>query len=102
MVRALPGRRPAGLFDRSSRPHRLRQPTPDATLEQIAALRRQRWPGDQIAGQVGVAPATVCRVLRRLGLSRLKTLAPAAPIQRYERASCELSVGWPFGPDRGS
>ena len=32
---------PAGLFDRSSRPHRLRQPTPDTILEQIAALRRQ-------------------------------------------------------------
>ena len=75
----------AGLVDRSSRPHRLRQPTPDATVEQIAALRRQRWPGDQIAKQVGVSPATVSRVLRRLGLSRLKDLAPAAPIRRYER-----------------
>jgi transposase len=42
----------AGLVDRSSRPHRLRQPTPDATLEQIAALRRQRWTGGQIAKQV--------------------------------------------------
>ena len=38
-----------GLLDRSSRPHRLRPPTPDATVEQIAALRRQRWTGDQIA-----------------------------------------------------
>ena len=44
----------AGLVDRSSRPGRLRQPTPDATVEQIAALRRQRWTGDQIARQVGV------------------------------------------------
>ena len=77
----------AGLLDRSSRPHRLRQPTPDAIVEQIAALRRQRWPGDQIAQQVGVSPATVSRVLRRRGLSRLKDLLPAAPICRYERAS---------------
>ena len=76
----------AGLTDRSSRPHRRRQPTPDTTVEQIAALRRQRWTGDQIAQQVDVAPATVSRVLRRLGLSRLKDLAPAAPIRRYERA----------------
>ena len=62
----------AGLIDRSSRPHRLRQPTPDTTVEQIAALRRQRWTGDQIAKQVDVAPATVSRVLRRLGLSRAR------------------------------
>ena len=77
----------AGLVDRSSRPHRLRQPTPDATLEQIATLRRQRWPGDQIAQQVGVSPATVSRVLQRLGLSKLRALAPAEPIRRYERAN---------------
>ena len=75
----------AGLVDRSSRPQRLRQPTPDATLEQIATLRRQRWPGDQIA-QVGVSPATVSRVLQRLGLSKLRALAPADPIRRDERA----------------
>jgi transposase InsO family protein len=77
----------AGLVDRSSRPHRLRQPTPDATLEQIATLRRQRWPGDQIAKQVGVSPATVSRVLQRLGLGKLRALAPAEPIRRYERAN---------------
>ena len=77
----------AGLVDRSSRPHRLRQPTPDAAVEQIAALRRQRWTGDQIAKQVGVSPATVSRVLRRLGLRKLKDLAPAAPIRRYQRAN---------------
>ena len=76
-----------GLVDRSSRPHRLRQPTPDAVVEQIATLRRQRWTGDQIAQEVDVSPATVSRVLRRRGLSRLKDLAPAAPIRRYERAN---------------
>jgi transposase InsO family protein/transposase-like protein len=77
----------AGLVDRSSRPHRLGQPTPDATLEQIATLRRQRWPGDQIAKEVGVSPATVSRVLQRLGLGKLRALAPAEPIRRYERAN---------------
>jgi transposase InsO family protein len=77
----------AGLLDRSSRPHRLHRPTPEAVVEQIAALRRQRWTGDQIAQQVGVSPATLSRVLRRLGLSRLKDLVPAAPICRYERAA---------------
>jgi transposase len=56
----------AGLQDRSSRPHRLRRPTPQAVIEEIERLRRQRWTGKQIAAQVGVSPATVSRVLRRL------------------------------------
>ena len=38
-----------GLQDRSSRPHRLRQPTPMKTVETIMALRRQRWTGKHIA-----------------------------------------------------
>jgi transposase InsO family protein len=76
----------AGLADRSSRPHRLNRPTPEPVVERIAALRRQRWTGQQIAAEVGVSPATVSRVLKRLGLSRLKALEPAAPVRRYERA----------------
>ena len=76
---------PQGLLDRSSRPHTLRQPTPAATADRIAELRRQRWTGDQIAREVGVSPATVSRVLRRLGLSKLKALEPAEPVRRYER-----------------
>jgi IS30 family transposase len=39
-------------------------------VEQIAALRRQRRTGRQIALQVQVSPATVSRVLKRLGLNR--------------------------------
>ena len=74
-----------GLVDRSSRPHRLYRPTPGATAERIAALRHQRWTGKQIAQETGVSPATVSRVLRRLGLSRIKDLEPAAPIVRYQR-----------------
>ena len=49
------------------------------------ALRRQRWTGKQIAAEVGVSPATVSRVLRRLGLNRLSALEPAEPVRRYER-----------------
>jgi transposase InsO family protein len=75
----------AGLQDRSSRPHRLRQPTPQGAVEEIEQLRRQRWTGKQIAVQVGVSPATVSRVLRRSGLSKLSALEPAEPIRRYER-----------------
>jgi len=75
----------AGLADRSSRPQRLRLPTPAAVIERIAALRQQRWIAKHIAREVGVSPATVSRVLRRRGLSRLKDLAPAEPVRRYER-----------------
>jgi transposase InsO family protein len=76
---------PAGLTDRSSRPHRLYRPTPEATIERICALRRRRWTGKQIAAEAGVSPATVSRVLKRAGLSRLKDLEPAEPVKRYER-----------------
>ena len=75
----------AGLQDRSSRPHRLRRPTPQAVVEEIERLRRQRWTGKQIAAETGVSPATVSRVLRRLGLNKLSALEPAEPIRRYER-----------------
>ena len=71
--------------DRSSRPHRLRRPTPQTVIAEIERLRRQRWTGKQIAAQVGVSPATVSRVLRRLGLNTLNALEPAEPVRRYER-----------------
>ena len=76
---------PKGLSDRSSRPHRLRQPTPPGVVEQIELLRRQRYTGKQIAAETGVSPATVSRVLRRLGLNKLRALEPAEPVRRYER-----------------
>ena len=75
----------AGLRDRSSRPHRLHRPTPAAAAAHIEALRRQRWTGAQIARETGISKATVSRVLRRLGLNRLKALEPVEPIRRYER-----------------
>jgi len=75
----------AGLTDRSSRPHRLRRPTPEAVAARVGELRRQRWTGKAIAAELGVSPATVSRILRRLGLSRLGALAPAEPVRRYER-----------------
>ena len=74
----------AQLQDRSSRPHRFRRPTPQAVVEEVERLRRQRWTGKQIAA-TGVSPATVSRVLRRLGLNKLSALEPAEPVRRYER-----------------
>jgi transposase InsO family protein len=76
---------PSGLHDRSSRPHRLHRPTPEVIVAQVETLRRQRWTGQQIALTVGISPATVSRILKRLGLNRLKTLEPAEPVRRYER-----------------
>lgn len=75
----------AGLGDRSSRPHWLRKPTPPEVIERIESLRRLRMPGKEIATTVGVSPATVSRVLKRLGLSKLSALEPAEPPRRYER-----------------
>lgn len=74
-----------GLRDRSSRPRRLYRPTPPATVEQVETLRRQRWTGKQIAAEVGVSPATVSRILKRLGLNRIQALEPAEPVRRYQR-----------------
>jgi transposase InsO family protein len=75
----------AGLQDHSSRPHRLRCPTPEESVERIEILRRERRPASHIAKEVGVSPATVSRVLKRLGLNKLKALDPPEPVRRYER-----------------
>jgi transposase InsO family protein len=74
-----------GLRDRSSRPHSLPSQTPPATCSAVEALRRQRHTGKHIAVQVGISAATVSRILRRLGLNRIRDLEPAEPERRYER-----------------
>jgi transposase InsO family protein len=75
----------AGLQDRSSRPKRLYRPTPQAIVARVEALRRQRLTGKAIAAETGVSPATVSRILKRLGLNRLSAIEPAEPVRRYER-----------------
>jgi transposase InsO family protein len=75
----------SGLHDRSSRPHRLYRPTPQAIVERIESLRRERLTGKMIAAETGVSPATVSRVLKKLGLNKLSALEPAEPVRRYER-----------------
>jgi len=52
----------------------------------VETLRRERLPGKQIAAELGLSPATVSRILQRLGLNRLKALEPAEPVRRYELA----------------
>lgn len=74
-----------GLVDRSSRPKRLCNPTPEAICADIIELRRRRLTAAHIARATGVSPATVSRVLRRAGLSRIRDLEPPEPERRYER-----------------
>ena len=60
--------------------------TPARIVEQVERLRRQRLTGKHIAADLGLSPATVSRILRRLGLNRIRDLEPAEPVRRYEYA----------------
>ena len=77
----------AGLVDRSSRPHTSPRRTSAAVAHTIGLMRRQGCTGRQIGVELDISPATVSRVLRRLGLSRRRDLEPAEPVRRYERAA---------------
>jgi transposase InsO family protein len=74
-----------GLFDRSSAPVRVPQRTPEDRVELIAALRRLRMTGAEIAETLGMPLSTVSAVLTRIGLGRLSRLEPPEPPNRYER-----------------
>lgn len=75
----------AGLLDKSSRPAcSPRAITPSVALA-IVELRRKLFLQARIASYMGVSKATVSRVLKRAGLSRLSDLRPAEDVQRYER-----------------
>lgn len=76
-----------GLLDRSSRPHRLRRPTPGPVVARVEQLRRERWTGVRIAQHAGLSRTTVSRILRRLKLSRQRDLEPRVPVVRYEHAA---------------
>jgi transposase InsO family protein len=74
----------SGMQDRSSRPKRIPTQTAEALAERIITHRRQRLCGRHIAELTGVSPATVSRVLKRAGLSRLRDLVPPEPVRRYD------------------
>jgi transposase InsO family protein len=76
----------AGLLDRSSAPRRVANATPPERVEAIAALRRVRLTGPEIAEILGMATSTVSAVLLRIGLGRLSRLGPEEPVRRYERS----------------
>jgi transposase InsO family protein len=78
---------PAGMVDRSSRPHSSPRRTPQPVVRKIVHLRwKQRLGPVAIAGRVGVAPSTAHAVLRRCRLNRLSHVdrATGEPIRRYE------------------
>lgn len=76
-----------GLLDRSSRPHRSPARLSPAREQAILARREATLEGPhRIAWALGEAPATVHRVLRRLGAPRLADLdRPTRQVVRYER-----------------
>ena len=75
----------AGLLDRSSRPHRIPAKTSQKQLKRFVSLRFRRLSGAEIASHTGSPRATVARWLNRVGLGRLRQLAPPEPIRRYEK-----------------
>jgi transposase InsO family protein len=77
----------AGLLDKSSKPARSPRCISEGAALAIVELRRKCMLQAHIASYVGVSKATVSRVLRRAGLSRLSDLRPVDPVQRYERES---------------
>jgi hypothetical protein len=76
----------AGLEDRSSAPRRVRRRIAPYGEARILAARRKRRTSEQIAKRFALPRATVARLLRRNGLSRLRALDPVEPVVRYERA----------------
>jgi transposase InsO family protein len=75
----------AGLLDKSSRPEKSPRAIEPHVALAIVELRRKLYLQARIASYMGVSRATVSRVLRRAGLSRLSDLRPQEPVQRYER-----------------
>jgi transposase InsO family protein len=73
-----------GLVDRSSVPRTVPSRTPEDRVQVIAALRRLRFTGAQIADVLGMPETTVSGILTRIGMGRLGRLGQQ-PAVRYER-----------------
>ncbi len=74
-----------GLLDRSSAPAVVANRTDERRVEVIAALRRLRFTGAEIAELLEMALSTVSGILTRIGMGKLGRLG-LEPAQRYERA----------------
>jgi transposase InsO family protein len=75
----------AALADKSSRPELSPRSIDPSIAMTIVELRRKLFLQARIASYTGVSKATVSRVLRRAGMSKLTDLSPKEDIQRYER-----------------
>jgi len=74
-----------GLVDRSSAPRLVANRTEEHTIQAIAALRRLRFTGPEIAEVLGRPLSTVSGILQRIGMGKLGRLG-LEPAVRYERA----------------
>jgi transposase InsO family protein len=74
-----------GLLDRSSAPQSIPHRTSEQRVQAIAALRRLRFTGPEIAECLGMALSTVSGILTRIGMGKLGRLG-LKPARRYERA----------------
>ncbi len=75
----------AGLLDRPSTPHHQPTRTEETRVQAIAALRRLRMTGAQIAECLSMPLSTVSGILQRIGLGKLSRLEPPEPPNRYQR-----------------
>ena len=73
-----------GLLDRSSAPIRVHNRTPEERVQVMAALRRLRMTGAEIAETLRMPETTVSGILTRIGMGRLGRLG-LEPAKRYER-----------------
>src|SRR4051812_32588859 len=73
-----------GLLDRSSAPGSIPHRTEEERVQAIAALRRLRFTGPEIAETLQMALSTVSGILTRIGMGRLGRLG-LEPARRYER-----------------
>ena len=75
---------PSGLLDRSSAPAVVANRTDERRVQTIAALRRLRMTGAEIAEVLQMALSTVSAILTRIGMGKLGRLG-LEPAVRYER-----------------
>jgi transposase InsO family protein len=73
-----------GLLDRSSAPRSVANRTPEERVQVIAALRRLRMTGAEIAEVLAMPQTTVSGILKRIGMGKLGRLG-LEPAERYER-----------------
>lgn len=74
-----------GLLDRSSAPRNSPSRTPEERVQVIAALRRLRMTGAEIAECLDMALSTVSGILAKIGMGKLGRLG-MEPAIRYERS----------------